>query len=180
MTTGRNYMVFRRGDVVLIPFPYTDLSASKTRPAVVVSSDIYHEARSEFLLAYVSSQISQANPTIDYVLADWAAAGLLKSSFVRPKVAAVEPALIVHRVGALSTRDLLEVDRCLRRAMALVETALADVLAEIDLTVQPAATVQALAEKSVAATVSLASVGEPGVDLNRLRELLSDRPVVSR
>jgi len=173
-------MVFRRGDVVLIPFPYTDLSASKTRPAVVVSSDIYHEARSEFLLAYVSSQISQVNPTIDYVLADWAAAGLLKPSFVRPKVAAVEPALIVHRVGALSTRDLLEVDRCLRRAMALVETALADVLAEVDLTVQPAATVQALAEKSVAATVSLASAGELGVDLNRLRELLSDRPMVSR
>ncbi len=32
-------MAFQRGDVVLIPFPYTDLSASKTRPAVVVSSD---------------------------------------------------------------------------------------------------------------------------------------------
>jgi mRNA interferase MazF len=51
-------MAFRRGDVVLIPFPYTDLSASKTRPAVVVSSEIYHTARSEVLLAYVSSQVS--------------------------------------------------------------------------------------------------------------------------
>jgi len=30
-------MAFRRSDVVLIPFPYTDLSAAKTRPAVVVS-----------------------------------------------------------------------------------------------------------------------------------------------
>jgi len=85
-------MEFRRGDVVLIPFPYTDLSASKTRPAVVVSSDTYHAARSELLLAYVSSRTSQANPTIEYVLVDWAAAGLLKPSFVRPKVAAVEPA----------------------------------------------------------------------------------------
>ena len=173
-------MAFRRGDVVLIPFPYTDLSASKTRPAVVVSSDIYHAARSECLLAYVSSQISQADPTIDYVLADWAAAGLLKPSFVRPKVAAVEPALVVHRVGALSARDLLEVDRCLRRAMALVETALGDVLAEVDLTLQPVATVQALAEKSVAAAVSFASAGEPGVDLDRLRVLLSGQPKLSR
>ena len=77
--------MFQRGDVVLIPFPYTDLSAFKTRPAVVVSSRIYHAARSELLLAYVSSQISQANPTIDYALADWADAGLLKPSFVRPK-----------------------------------------------------------------------------------------------
>ena len=166
-------MAFQRGDIVLIPFPYTDLSASKTRPAVVVSSDIYHAVRSEFLLAYVSSQISQANPTIDYVLVDWSDAGLLKPSFVRPKVAAVEPALVVHRVGALSTRDLLEVNRGLRRAMALVETALDDVLAEVDLMVQPAATVQTVAEKSVAAAVSFASAGEPGVHLDRLRGLLS-------
>ena len=58
-------MAFRRGDVVLIPFPYTDLSAAKTRPAVVVSSETYHAARPELLLAYVSSQLSQADPTID-------------------------------------------------------------------------------------------------------------------
>jgi len=61
-------MTFQRGDVVLIPFPYTDLSASKTRPAVVVSGDVYHKARSELLLAYVSSQVSRVNSTIDYVL----------------------------------------------------------------------------------------------------------------
>ena len=95
---------------------------------------------------------------LDYVLADWAAAGLLKPSYVRPKVATVEPALVVHSVGALSARDLLEVDRCLRRAMGLVGTALGDVLAEVDLAIQPAATVQALAEESVAAALSLAQV----------------------
>ncbi len=165
-------MAFQRGDVVLIPFPYTDLSASKTRPTVVVSSDLYHTVRSEILLAYVSSQISQANPVIDYVLADWSAAGLLKPSFVRPKVAAVEPALVVYRLGTLSAQDLSEVDRCLRRAMALAETALADVLAEVDLMAQPATTVQALAEKSVAAVITFAPGGNPEVNLGRLRGLL--------
>jgi mRNA interferase MazF len=172
-------MAFRRGDVVLIPFPYTDLSAAKTRPAVVVSSEAYHAARPELLLAYVSSQLSQADPTIDYVLADWKSAGLLKPSFVRPKVAAVEPALVVHRAGALTDRDMLEVDRRLRRAMALLETALDDVLAELDLTVQPVTIVQALAEKSVAAIVSFAAAGEPGVNPNRLQELLSGQSKAS-
>ena len=47
-------MTFQKGDVVLIPFPYTDLSATKTRPAAVVSSNIYHNFRSELLLAYIS------------------------------------------------------------------------------------------------------------------------------
>ncbi len=105
-------MAFQRSDVVLIPFPYTDLSTAKTRPAVVVSSDLYHATRSELLLAYVSSRVSQANSAIDYVLLDWSAAGLLKPSFVRPKVAAIEPTLVVHRVGALSARDRLKVDQC--------------------------------------------------------------------
>jgi len=48
-------MAFQRGDVVLIPFPYTDLSATKTRPAVVVSSECYHAVRPDLLVAYVSS-----------------------------------------------------------------------------------------------------------------------------
>lgn len=171
---GEKSMAFHRGDIVLIPFPYTDLSAVKTRPAVVVSSDLYHTTRPELLLAYVSSQVSQANPAIDYVLADWAAAGLLKPSYVRPKVAAVEPGLIVHHVGTLSLQDLLGVDHCLRVAMALVETALGDVLTGVDLATQPVVVVQTLAEKSVAAAVSFASAGKPGTNLDHLRELLAD------
>ncbi len=172
-TIGGNSMAFQRGDIVLIPFPYTDLSATKTRPAVVVSSAIYHAARPDLLLAYVSSQVSRANPVVDYVLADWRPAGLLRPSFVRPKVAAVEPTLVVHRVGALSARDLVEVDRRLRRAMALVETAVVDVVAEVDLKAQPAAIIQPLAEKAVAAVVSAARTNAPGVDPDRLRKLLS-------
>ncbi len=113
-------MAFRRGDVVLIPFPFSDLSAAKTRPAVVVSGDLYHAIRSELLLAFVSSQTAQANPTLDYVLDDWETAGLLKPSFVRPKIAAVAPALVVYHVGTLSARDLQEVDQRLRRALDLL------------------------------------------------------------
>jgi mRNA interferase MazF len=115
-------MAFRRGDVVLVPFPYTDLSAAKTPPAIIVSSDLYHRVRSEILLAYVSSQVFKAHPLLDYVLADWLLAGLLKPSFVRPKIAAIEPALVVYQVGSLSPQDQSEVDRRLRLALALTET----------------------------------------------------------
>lgn len=113
-------MALQRGDVVLIPFPYTDLSATKTRPAVIVSSALYHQIRSEYLLAYVSSQVTQADSRLDYVLLDWEAAGLLKRSFVRPKIAAIAPALIIHQIGTLSPHDQAALDDCLRRALALV------------------------------------------------------------
>jgi len=95
-------MVFQRGDLVLIPFPYTDLSATKTRPAVVVSSSFYHSIRSELLLAYVSSQVSKADPALDYVLINWKESGLLKPSFIRLKVAAIEPRLVRHHNDSTS------------------------------------------------------------------------------
>jgi mRNA interferase MazF len=112
-------MPFQKGNIVLIPFPYTDLSATKTRPAVVVSSDLYHELRPELLLAYVSSQVTNAQPELDYILADWQQAGLLRPSFVRPKIAAIEPSLIVYRVGQLTPNDLQELNLRLRRAFSL-------------------------------------------------------------
>lgn len=166
-------MAFQRGEVVLIPFPYSDLSAVKTRPAVVVNSDLYHAIRPEILVTYVSSQVAQAHPLIDYVLRDWAVAGLPKPSFVRPKVAAIEPSLVVHRVGVLSTHDLREVDHHLQRAMALTSTRLADGLTELDLTALTARDAQQLAEKSLAVVVAMAATGEPGIDLDRLRILMN-------
>ncbi len=165
-------MAFQRGDVVLIPFPYTDLTTTKTRPAIVISSSAYHAVRSELLLAYVSSQIIKATLVIDYILLDWKRAGLPKPSFVRPKVAAIEPALVVHQVGQLSAQDLEEVDRRLRLAMALPGRSLNDVEREIDFLQQPPALVQAVAEKSVAALAVLAATGNLAVDLNRIRQLI--------
>lgn len=165
-------MAFQRGDVVLIPFPFTDLTATKTRPAVVVSSPAYQAVRTELLLAYVSSQIAKATPPIDYVLKEWKRAGLPKPSFIRPKVAAIEPTLVVHQVGQLSAQDLYEMDRCLRLAMALTESAFADVLNDLDLSKQSSTLVQLMAEKSVTALATLAATGNSAVDLDQIRKLL--------
>lgn len=147
-------MAFQRGDVVLIPFPFTDLTTTKTRPAVVISSAVYQHSRPDLLLAYVSSQISKATVPIDYILADWQAAGLLKPSFVRPKIAADE------------------VDRRLRNAMALTASALADVAQELDFGKQSPAVVQTVAEKSVAAVVEFAEASDPSVDVESIHKLL--------
>lgn len=125
-------MAFQRGDIVLVPFPFTDLSANKTRPAVLVSSNLYHQVRPELLLAYVSSQVSKVQPLLDYLLLDLTVAGLPLPSFVHPKIAAIEPTLVAHQVGQLSTRDLLEVDRRTRRAMALTASTLPDLVSEVD------------------------------------------------
>lgn len=46
------------GDVVLVPFPFTDQTATKKRPAVVVSSAAYNLNRPDIILMAVTSQVS--------------------------------------------------------------------------------------------------------------------------
>lgn len=107
------------------------------------------------------------------MLLDWSAAHLPKPSFVRPKIASVEPTLIVHRIGQLSGRDLQEVDRRLIQAMSLTQTVFANVVTEVTMTEQPPNLVQALAEKAVAALVILAQAKTPDVHLETVSALLN-------
>ena len=47
---------FEFGDVVLVRFPFTDQSATKQRPAVVISSEAYHRARPDLVIMAITSQ----------------------------------------------------------------------------------------------------------------------------
>ncbi|MGD0814812.1 MAG: type II toxin-antitoxin system PemK/MazF family toxin [Verrucomicrobiota bacterium] len=55
---------FRRGDIILVPFPFTDLSSTKQRPALIVSSDALNAASDDVLVAAITSQIA-ANLTAE-------------------------------------------------------------------------------------------------------------------
>ena len=48
---------FELGDVVLVPFPFTDQSTTKKRPAVVISSHAYNNERPDLIIMAVTSQI---------------------------------------------------------------------------------------------------------------------------
>ena len=52
------------GDGVLVPFPFTDQTTSKKRPAVVVSSSVYHEERPDLIIMAITSQL-KASPTVE-------------------------------------------------------------------------------------------------------------------
>ena len=110
-------MAYARGDVVLVPFPFTDLSTTRVRPAVVVSSDEYNEQGSDLIVAMLTSQ-PQTGPT-DCSLRDWQEAGLLHPSWVRAKLATLEQGLIQFSPGHLSAGDVAAVDVRLSRALGL-------------------------------------------------------------
>ena len=58
-------MAFQRGDVVLVPFPFSDLSTTKVRPAVVVSGSLYHTTEPDLILAAITSRVATANGPLD-------------------------------------------------------------------------------------------------------------------
>ena len=60
-TTGEHSMAFRRGDVVLIPFPFTDFSAAKTRPVTLFLSSLCQPAP----LGLQSGSLTTSLPGVD-------------------------------------------------------------------------------------------------------------------
>jgi mRNA interferase MazF len=112
-------MAFQRGDVILVPFPFGDLSTTKVRPPVVVSSGLYHSAEPDLLLAALTSQVAGATGLFDYPLSDWRAAGLRFPSALKPVLVTLDPARVVHRIGALNAADLAQVAVRLRGALGL-------------------------------------------------------------
>jgi mRNA interferase MazF len=98
-------MPFEFGDVVLVPFPFTSQTTSKQRPAVVVSSLAYNRAKPDIVLMAITSQV-RASPALGEVwLTHWQAAGLLKSSAIKPVFATLEQTLVIRQLGTLATPD---------------------------------------------------------------------------
>lgn len=104
------------GDVVLVPFPFTDQSGAKKRPAVIVSSSGYNDSRRDLVIMAITSQVRTPLGFGEAMLADWQAAGLIKSSVLKPVFATIEQGLVVRAMGKLSASDL----HTLREAIAQV------------------------------------------------------------
>jgi mRNA interferase MazF len=109
-------MTYHFGDVVLVPFPFTDQSITKRRPAVIVSSEAYHRERADLILMAITSQVRSV-PTIgEAVVAHWQTAGLLKPSVIKPLLTTIEVSLILRQLGRLHPDD----EQALRQVLALI------------------------------------------------------------
>jgi mRNA interferase MazF len=104
------------GDVVLVPFPFTDQSGLKKRPAVVVSSTAYHAQRRDLVIMAITSQIRPRPAFGEFTMADWKKAGLLVPSAVKPVLTTIDKGLVLKRLGQLQPADL----RSLRASISAI------------------------------------------------------------
>lgn len=98
-------MAHQFGDIVLVPFPFTDQSAAKQRPGVIVSSPAYNRVRRDLILMAITSQLRGSGTFGEVMVQDWQAARLIKPSAIKPVLATLEQALVIKTLGRLSQRD---------------------------------------------------------------------------
>ncbi len=110
-----------RGDVVISHFPFTDLTGTKPRPALILSTQ---PAALDFVVAYISKVIPPRPNPFDYLVRlghpEFSWTGLrFPSVFRMDKLATVNRALIASRLGRIGPRIAHEVDIRLRAALGL-------------------------------------------------------------
>jgi mRNA interferase MazF len=106
---------FSRFDIVLVRYPFTDLSGAKIRPAVVVSPPY---PSSDLVLASLTSQTSHLLPG-EFVLRDWRRAGLHVPTAAKRGIFTLDHSLPVKTLGRLSAADGADLEKSIRHWLGL-------------------------------------------------------------
>ncbi len=93
------------GDVLLVPFPFSNQTTGKQRPAVVVSSAAYNRERLDLILLAITSRIRPPFGLGEALVAQWKQAGLIKASLLKPVLTTIEKGLVIKQLGRLATTD---------------------------------------------------------------------------
>ena len=103
-----------KGDIVLITFPFTDLSGNKLRPAVVLA-----ETTLDLTVCFITTQLQWQEPT-DLQLVPTLLNGLRKHSLIRTsKIATLDKTLAKGLLGLLTSKELTELNSKLKILLQL-------------------------------------------------------------
>jgi mRNA interferase MazF len=99
--------IYKKWDIVLVPFPFTDLTLPKRRPALVISPDDYNQAAQDLVIAFITSRAATSPRRGDHRISFWRESGLPMLSLLLMKIATVACRIVSKKIGALhkSERD---------------------------------------------------------------------------
>jgi len=112
--------IFRQGDVIKVPFPYTDRPTRQSRPALVVSTGAIEDAHGLLWVVMITSAENRGWPG-DVAVQNLASAGLPVPSVIRTaKIATIE-AVDATKLGKLPATLLAKVVGRLGRELGLLQ-----------------------------------------------------------
>lgn len=98
---------FVKGDVVVLPFPFSDLSTEKRRPALVIAKGEYDDS----VLCQITSKQKKGIEAIELKGKDFQKGGLKITSYVRPKkIFTADVGLILYRAGSIKKEKITGVE----------------------------------------------------------------------
>jgi mRNA interferase MazF len=101
-----------KGDIVLIPFPFTDLSGQKMRPALVLHNEKKGE---DCIVSFISTVASRKVGRFDIPVSPTVSNGIKSESVIKiNKIATLQKKLVLGKLGMLEKSSLVIVDKLLR------------------------------------------------------------------
>ncbi|MBL9189590.1 MAG: type II toxin-antitoxin system PemK/MazF family toxin [Opitutaceae bacterium] len=104
--------ICRPFDVLVVPFPFTDSTTVKRRPALVLSAEGFNDRAGHLVLAMITSRENRGWP-LDVEIRDLSSAGLTHPSVVRMKLFTLDERLVLRRAGKLAVADVAAVRKAL-------------------------------------------------------------------
>ena len=106
-----------KGDIILIPFPFTDLSGNKNRPAVILIT-----SEDDVTVCFITTQLKRQS-SFDLIIEPSEFNGLKKTSVIRlNKIATVDKSLVIGKLGELGNSYLQELNQNLIEIFKLWNT----------------------------------------------------------
>ena len=95
--------IYRQRDIVLVPFPFSDLSDRKVRPVLVLSNDAYNRQSSDVLVCGLTTNLRPDSYSIIIATADVERPGTLrhKSKIKADTIASLEQSILIKRIARL-------------------------------------------------------------------------------
>lgn len=93
----------KQGEIYLVPIPFSDLSASKKRPVLVLSHDEYNQSHPDCLVMAITSKVDSRNPYGIIFTSRDVEGNLPKESQLRvDKIYSIHQRILMKRFGSLS------------------------------------------------------------------------------
>jgi len=100
--------MYRRGEIVLIPVPFSDLSSVKRRPVLVISNMSYNSKNNDMIVVAITSNLQQNGIAID--IKDLLSGELPRKSLIRyDKIYNLEQRIVIKQLGIVSENVMKKV-----------------------------------------------------------------------
>lgn len=106
---------YSKNEIILVQYPFSDLSNSKVRPAIVVSTP--HQSQDILIAPLTSKTLSLLEG--EFILSQWLASGLNVPTAVKRGLYTVHQSLVIKTIGKLAQSDTQQLEQSLRYALGL-------------------------------------------------------------